>query len=361
MDATTTDAPAIEAPASSPDAARLSLAAAMTLGMKPGRFYRDARLRCINLLQTYPKAGGASGCAGRCAYCGLAGGRATGGAGRSFIRVGWPTATLDEVLDRMTQRRAAYDRVCLSMITHRGAAADLVTMARRVRARLADLPISALLTPTLVDRAGLEALRDAGVDRVGIAVDAATPELFAALRGGLGRPGPHRWERYWEGLAEAAEVFGAFKAGCHLIVGLGETERQMVEVFGRLRRLGCVTHLFSFYPEPGSALEDRVPPPLGQYRRMQLARYLVDEGLADAAGMGFDAAGRLRAFGVASSLIDELVERGEPFRTSGCPGPDGAVACNRPFANSRPGPDIRNFPFALGPDDVARVRRELWS
>ena len=56
---------------SSPDHLRMSLAAAMTLGYTPGVFYRDARLYCINLLLTYPE-----GCRGRCAYCGLAAGRA---------------------------------------------------------------------------------------------------------------------------------------------------------------------------------------------------------------------------------------------------------------------------------------------
>jgi biotin synthase len=275
--------------------------------------------------------------------------------------VGWPAATLDDVIDRMEARRASFDRVCVSMVTHRGAAPDLIAMARRVRARLGDLPISALLTPTLVDRAGLEALRGAGVDRVGIAVDAATPELFAELRGGRGHGGPHRWDRYWEGLAEAAEVFGPFMAGCHLIVGLGETERQMVHAFGRLRSLRCATHLFSFFPEAGSALADRPQPPVGQYRRMQLARYLIDEGLGDAGAMDFDDAGRLRRFGVDDARLAAVIERGEPFRTSGCPGPSGAVACNRPFANSRPGPEIRNFPFPLEPADLARVRTELWS
>lgn len=34
------------------------------------------------------------------------------------------------------------------------------------------------------------------------------------------------------------------------------------------------------------------------------------------------------------------------------------VACNRPFANSRPGPDLRNYPFAPTPEDVARIREQ---
>jgi biotin synthase len=64
----------------------MSLAAAMTLGYKPGLFYRDARLYCINLLLTYPE-----GCGARCAYCGLSAERPKTDEGKSFIRVQWPT------------------------------------------------------------------------------------------------------------------------------------------------------------------------------------------------------------------------------------------------------------------------------
>ena len=149
--------------------------------------------------------------------------------------------------------------------------------------------------------------------------------------------------------------------GCHLICGLGESEREMAERMQFVRELGGCTHLFSFYPEPGSPLEGREPPPVGQYRRIQVARHLIDEGLAGAGGFRFDGDGRIVSFGVADGLLEEVVSSGTPFRTSGCPGRDGCVACNRPFANSRPGPDMRNYPFALEADDVSKVREEIWS
>lgn len=360
MEATTTESTAETTrknTASSPDAVRLSLAAAMTLGLKPGRFYRDARLRCINLLQTYPE-----GCSARCAYCGLARGRAPASKnderGRSFIRVSWPTHELDEVIERMVERRHAFGRVCLSMVTHRRAAADIVTMAQRIRAR-SDVPISGLLTPTLVATPELTAIREAGVDRIGFAVDAATPELFDELRGQKAR-GPHRWSRYWEAFREGVDVFGDFMVGCHLIVGLGETEHQMIETLQRVHDLKCLTHLFSFFPEAGSRLENHEPPSMGHYRRIQLARYLIDEGRARLDDMRFDDSERLIGVELDQDELDGIIASGEPFRTSGCPDATGAVACNRPFANCRPGPDIRNYPFALEPEDVEKVREELW-
>jgi biotin synthase len=100
---------------------------------------------------------------------------------------------------------------------------------------------------------------------------------------------------------------------------------------------------------------------MGQYRRIQVARHLVDEGIAGAGGFRYDSDDRIVSFGVDDRLLEEVVSEGTAFRTSGCPGRDGCVACNRPFANSRPGPDIRNYPFALEADDVSKVRGELWS
>ncbi len=45
--------------------------------------------------------------------------------------------------------------------------------------------------------------------------------------------------------------------------------------------------------------------------------------------------------------------------TSGCPGSDGAVACNRPFGNERAGRPFRNFPFMPEPEDTALVGYQI--
>lgn len=240
------------------------------------------------------------------------------------------------------------------MITRRPAPGHTRTVLRAIRAAC-DLPVSVLVAPTVTRRDDLAGFLEAGADKVGIAVDAATEPLFDALRG-RGAGGPHRWNRYWECLAEAVEVFGGENVGVHLIAGLGETERELVAAMARMKAMGGATHLFSFYPEPGTTVESRTPPPLDSYRRVQLARYLIDRGLARADDMAHDSSGRIVRFGVARGDLDRTVDSGEPFRTSGCAGRDGQPACNRPYSNSEPGPDIRNFPFRPWPEDLQRIR-----
>lgn len=335
----------------SPDEVRLSLAAAMELGLKPGLFYRGARLHCVNLLLTYE-----AGCAANCAFCGLS----QTGHDQSFIRVAWPTYSLSEVIGRLErlQGQGVIQRVCLSMITRRRAVADTLAITRRLKSSL-DLPLSLLIAPTVLSEDDLAALKKAGAERIGVAIDCATPELFDHLRGsGVG--GPHRWERYWRIYEAALEIFGLGMAGIHLICGLGESEAELAKAMQRAKDLGGATHLFSFRAEEASLLSERPAPPIGVYRRAQVARWLIDEGLGRVEGFSFNPASQIIDFGLSEKVLEEVIGQGGCFMTSGCPGATLAVACNRPFANERPGPLIRNFPFPPDAEDTARCRAELF-
>lgn len=342
-------------PETSPDYLRLSLAAAMTLGLKPGAFFRGARLGCINLLLTYP-----GGCRANCSFCGLAREKHApehGPKREKFIRVSWPAYTLDEIIARLHTAPAWVQRVCVSMITHPRALTDTLTVCRRVRAETG-LPVSLLIAPTLLKPVDLQAMAESGADRMGVAIDAATPELFERLRG---KPvaGPHRWEHYWSIYEEAIGVLGRDRVGVHLIHGLGETEKELAHAMDRARAMGGSTHLFCFFPERLSALQDHPQPPASGYRRIQLARWLIDHDLARADDMAFDEQGRITGFGAAASEAEQAMATGRPFMTSGCPGADGEVACNRPFGNEKPGPDLRNYPFFLEAEDLDLVRGQI--
>ena len=337
----------------SPKYIRLSLAAALTLGFRNGAFYRNAKLSCINLLLTYR-----DGCMANCAYCGLSGKRPGSFHEKSFIRVEWPVVRFEEVLDRVEERRDRVKRICLSMITNARAPSDLITMARGIQG-FREIPLSLLITPTILTDRDLIRFKDAGADRLGIAIDAATEGLFEKYRG-KGVRAPHRWGRYWSFFETSIKIFGENQVGSHLIVGLGETEREMAQTIQRVKDLGGTTHLFSFYPESGSLLDRFEMPPLGQYRRIQLARYLIDQGRASFGKMEFNSREQIFHFGIDDGDLEGIIDSGLPFMTSGCPDDRGNVACNRPYGNSRPGLHIRNYPFPLEAEDITRVRRQIW-
>jgi len=333
----------------SPEYARTSLAASISLGMEPGLFARGAGCGCLNILLHYAK-----GCAARCGYCGLAADRKSESKG-SFIRVRWPVYSLESILEKLKDEARPFKRVCVSMVTRPRAMDDCVTVIEAFADRVG-LPISALVCPTIMDgEADFLRLKRAGADRVGIAIDVATAPLFEALRG-PGVKGPHRWERYLRALDEAVTVFGPYNAGVHLIVGLGETEEEMARFIDRCYKKGALTHLFSFFPEPGSLMENHPRPSIESYRRIQLARHLINESIRESADFTFTESGEIADFGID---ISPYIQSGVPFMTSGCPGADGRMACNRPYSNERPSEPIRNYHFIPDADDIENIKSQV--
>jgi len=344
----------------SPEFAKMSQATAISLGLARGRMYRGAVNRCINLLVHYPE-----GCAANCAYCGLAGKRPGTYREKSFIHVDWPLFSMDRIVRAINDAPRYVKRTCISMITNGKCRGATLEMTRRLKAETR-LPVSILIAPTILRREDLEALRESGADKIGVALDLATPELFDRYRGsGVG--GPHKWERYWETLETALEIFqpnhDIFRnpnVGVHLMVGMGETEKQMVLLMDRIRRIGAVNHLFSFFAEEGSLLADRPQPPWPTYLRIQLTRYLLEEGLAESGDLGFDGGGRIIDFGIAPDLLSSIIQHGKAFMTTGCLGEENETACNRPFGNCLP--DIRqwNYPYPPDSEEIALICRNIF-
>jgi biotin synthase len=337
-------------PANSPEYLQTSTAAAMTMKLLPGKFHRGAKLNALNLLLTYE-----DGCKAKCSYCGLSKSRDVEEEDRTFIRVDWPSYQLDDIITRTKENAPHLQRVCVSMITHPKALDDMCYVMRKFKDET-ELLISGLISPTMIkDKETIQKIKDAGADWVGIAVDAVSPELFEEHRG-KGVLGPHKWDHYWEVVKWSSDVFGHGNIGVHLIVGLGETEKEFIETVQKADDLGAKTHLFSFYPEGGSKLQELKQPSYGNYRRIQLARHIINKGLGRMENMQFNEKGQITDFGV---NIDPIIEDGEAFMTSGCPGKDGKVACNRPYGNERPSKPIRNFPFLPEDDDKEMIRQQL--
>ena len=111
------------------------------------------------------------------------------------------------------------------------------------------------------------ALYAVGVDRIGFGLDAACERVYRECKGG-------GWSRVLAAIEAVARQYPG-RASVHLIVGLGETEREMVERVLWAQTLGLDVGLFAFTPVRGTAFAERLSPPLAVYRRMQAARWLI--------------------------------------------------------------------------------------
>jgi len=344
----------------SPEYVQMSTAAAITLGVTRGRMYRCSCTRCLNLLLTYPE-----GCRANCAYCGLARHREAERdyADRNFIRVDWPAVPMEVVVDKVAAdgENSPFHRMCISMITHPRSDEDTVAVLKHWISRIdpETIPVSILSNPTTMGREDVKRLKDLGADIFTVALDAASPELFERTRG-KGVQSPHKWSKYWEVLEDARDIFGPEKFGVHLIAGMGETEYEMLSVVQRVVDMGGHNHMFSFFPEEGSLMDHLPATPRDQWRRVQLGRYLIDYRGVKVSQMSFDDKGRVTHFGLPAAELEDIIQAGVAFRTSGCPGKeaDDVSACDRPYGDSPPS-DIASYPFHPDKKDIKKIRKQL--
>jgi biotin synthase len=339
-------------PRTSPEWVRISLASAYALRFTSGRFTRDFEFGGINLLLNYDE-----GCLSDCGYCGLARTRPGTYTDKSFIRVDWPLVRTDELVDRMVRHHDKLTRLCISMVTHGHAYRDTCEITRRIVERVS-APLSILVAPPTLNHDRLTEFRRLGVDMIGIGLDAVTEDLFRNIRtevpaGGL------KWTKYWEVVRQSRQIFGPWKVNVHTLVGLGERDADLVDLFCRLHDEQIYSYLFCFNPEPDSRMGDQPKSPITRWRRVQLARHLVQEQGYRPADFTFDDDGNLVDTRGDAAIVEAAVASGVPFVTNGCPGERGQPGCTRPYGSYRPAEPFRDYPFQPTAEDLVEIRGQL--
>lgn len=321
---------------------RVSAGTAMVLGLLDGKL--DAAPTTAYLM-TY-KVGK---CTANCGFCPQA--RQSKSSAELLSRVTWPIFPTQNLLKALA-RAVAEDkikRVCIQALNYQGVFAHLEALAKEIKTQTM-VPLSVSCQPLNMEN--MQRLKDAGVDRLGVALDAATEAVFDRVKGG-GVGSIYRWDNQFRLLQEALAVFGRGNVSTHVIVGLGETERETTQVIERFMDMGVLPALFAFTPIRGTALEGKSPPSLESYRRLQLARYLLVKGLVRVAELQFNDKGQIIGFGKSASAAKAAVESGEPFQTSGC------KDCNRPFYNEKPSGPIYNYPIKIKLKEIEKIKGQI--
>ncbi|MEM2466823.1 MAG: radical SAM protein [Candidatus Bathyarchaeia archaeon] len=325
-----------------PNKIRVSLGSAIVLGLISGRL--DAKPTTAYLM-TYRRGK----CLANCGFCPQA--RGSRSRADMLSRVSWPAFNTKQVFDKVeaAAKNGEIKRICIQTLNYPQAHEHIQALVKEISKRV-NVPISVSCQP--ISSENIKRLARAGVERIGIPLDAATPETFDRVKG-ASAGGPYNMERQLKLIKEAVKVFGEGKVSTHLIVGLGESEREMVEMIQRCVDMGVLPALFAFTPVAGTALENLHQPPIQQYRRVQLARHLIFHKISRVEAITFDENGRIISFGIDKQALKQIVASGEPFRTSGCPD------CNRPYYNEKPGGPIYNYPRPLSIDEIAKVFEDL--
>lgn len=325
-----------------PPQIRVSIGSAIVLGLLEGKLDAEPTTAYLMTHKT-------GKCVANCGFCPQA--KNSQSKAELLSRVSWPAFSTRSVLAQMPNAVQAgkIRRVCIQALNYPNVFSDLVAFVKALKQHT-NIPVSVSCQP--LNRSNMMRLAEAGVNRIGIAVDAATEELFDTIKG-ASAGGPYRWQEQFRQLHEAVDFFGDDNVSTHLIVGLGETEKEAVNMLQECVDIGVLPALFAFTPVRGTTLAAKPPPTLEAYRRIQLARHLITTGIAKATDMQFDADDRIVDFGVSKEKLLSIVETGKPFLTSGCPN------CNRPFYNEKPSGPLYNYPRKLATDEISAIKQQL--
>lgn len=328
--------------ASVPKAIRVSIGSAMVLELLKGKL--DVAPTTAYLM-TYRKGK----CLANCGFCSQA--RESYGRADMLSRVSWPVFSTESALDGIERAvsEGKVKRVCLQALNYPEVFKHLASLVDAIHKK-ADVPISVSCQPLNSDN--IRFLAEAGVERIGIPLDAATEELFDKVKGSSAGC-LYSWKKQFDLLDWAVKIFGRGRVSTHLIVGLGETEEEMARLIQQCVDMGVLPALFAFTPISETALEHMPQPLIQKYRRVQIARRLIAHGMVRRESMRFDREECISDFGVDKRTLLKIIRTGEPFLTSGCPD------CNRPYYNEKPSGPMYNYPRGLAEKEFSLVLHEL--
>lgn len=321
---------------------RVSIGSASVLGLKTIRLNAPPTT-CY--LMTYKEGH----CIANCAFCPQA--RDSHSSTEQLSRINWPVFPFKEFLTKLkyVSPLKKFQRICLQTLNYPENFHDVMEIATQIR-KVSNIPISAAIPPMSKEK--LKQIEAIGVQRVGIALDASTPEIFDKIKG-IGVSGPYNWNDHLQSLKDALEIFSKGFVSTHLIVGLGENQRDLLKLIEKLHNLTILPSLFSFMPIKGTKFENIEQPTLIDFRKVQLGRYLIIHKNKKLEDFTFNLKGDIININITKVDLRNLVDEGDAFLTSGCSG------CNRPYYTSRPSGPIYNFPRKLTREEKDEIYNQL--
>ena len=315
------------------DKIRVSVGTASVIGLRKVR----AKIKMSTAyLLTYVN----SRCSQNCRFCAHA--REARSSLDRVARGVYPPFDYKKVIEKLKEasEKGIIKRICLQTINHKEVMKNLENILKDL---VEIAPVTLSRHPASYDE--LKRAKELGVDRIVIPLDAANRDIFDKIKG-KHAGNTYTWENHWEGLKRAVEVFGKFRVGTHIIVGLGESERDVVETILKLNNIGVHAGLFAYVPIPGTGLNLK-PPKIESYRRIQIAHYLIKNGQKRFKFKD----GKIVDFGISEKELDEIIMSGKPFVVHGCPN------CNRPFSTESPKGPIYNYPEIPCKEELLEIRR----
>ncbi|MBX2811042.1 MAG: MSMEG_0568 family radical SAM protein [Myxococcales bacterium] len=152
----------------------------------------------------------------------------------------------------------------------------LAESAEAIRATV-DLPLQAQCEPP-DDFAWFRTMRSAGIDALGLHLEAVTPPVRRRIMPGKAEVS---MEKYMEAFEQAVTVFGWGQVSTYILAGLGDSAEDILAMCEDLVALGVYPFVVPFVPISGTPLENHPAPDPGWMRSIlePLAQHLRAAGM----------------------------------------------------------------------------------
>ena len=142
---------------------------------------------------------------------------------------------------------------------------------------MVDVPIQGQCEPP-DDDIWFRRMRDAGIDSLGMHLEAVTERVRARIMPGKAQVSV---DRYFRAFESAVPVFGRGQVSTYILAGLGDTKQEILDTCARLVRAGVYPFVVPFVPIAGTPLESHPGPAPGFMHEIlgSLANMLREGGI----------------------------------------------------------------------------------
>ncbi|PMQ01543.1 MAG: radical SAM protein [Dictyoglomus sp. NZ13-RE01] len=270
-------------------------------------------------------------CLNNCAFCTQA--RDSKSSGILLSRISWPPVEVDYLIN-LLEKRNPFKRICIQSTKNVHWEDTIEYLIKNLQKF--NIPIS--ISSPIEDFNTIERFLNLGVDKINLSLDVINKNKFEEYKG-------ESFTKRLSFIIESSQKF-PHKITTHIIIGLGEKEKEAIEIINELIQNNITIALFAFTPIPGTRLENQSPPDYLTYRKIQLITFLLKERLVKFEDLTFDN----------DKLIieEDLIKKAslffeKIFTTSGCPN------CNRPYYNESPRITPYNFPRPLKENEIKEI------
>jgi len=287
---------------------KLSYATAVVMGLKKGKLNFEMPTAYIMIGEK---------CIYNCSFCSQA--RNANSDLNHLSRITWPEISYDKFIENYKDNM--FKRVCLQVVSSKGYEKELDKLLMFLKDK--NVLISVSLRPKNEEEVQ-NLFNDYNINNLGISIDVPEKNLFEEIRG-------TKYNKYKEILINSSKKF-LHKITTHVIVGLGETDLDIVKFILEMKKNNIKVSLFAFTPIEGTKFSKKEQPSLERYRKIQYTKEMIDNNEIKIEEFNFDTKGNLL------DLPSYHVEEEEAIKTSGC------TWCTRPYYNDKPNKTFYNIP-----------------